>query len=102
MDEEAAGLNGNGSGHTQEDRAVTNPYIDGATGSKPPEIVAFELNMSPYANMPPNMSRAAARPSVEDEERPRRTKLTLVLMMLVIAVLVAVLALHGVVLKPYR
>lgn len=39
-----------------EQETSGNPYVDLLVGNKPPEIIAFEINMNPYANMPPNMS----------------------------------------------
>lgn len=57
---------------TKQDRHVSNPYLDYVTGSKPPELVGFELGMSPYLNSLPNLSRPNPAPMVRTPRQRRR------------------------------
>ncbi|GAC1404894.1 MAG: hypothetical protein NVSMB52_18760 [Chloroflexota bacterium] len=48
-----------------------NPYADAHTGEQPPEIVEFELNTDPYANVVPRISTITHSASDNDDEIER-------------------------------
>lgn len=58
--------------NTAHSHHVSNPYLDYVTGSKPPEIIGFELGMSPYLNSLPNLSRPNPAPMVRTPRQHRR------------------------------
>src|SRR5438270_4677584 len=51
---------GNGSQHGEGSRRLANPYLDAPSGETPREIVDFELDTYPYANMLPGISNVRA------------------------------------------
>ena len=55
-----------------DDHEPKNVYADAMRGSRPREIVDFELTTDPYANVVPTMSRArVSAAEVADEKRER-------------------------------
>lgn len=52
--------NGNGRHHEDGDGDLDNPYLDALSGTKPREIVDYELDTNPYANMLPGISNVRA------------------------------------------
>ena len=81
-------------GHHSDSESETasrpiNPYLDAVERRYPPEIVNFEMNTDPYANMLPRVSRVVATESEEEELVGRKQQS--ILMTAVSAILIAVL-----------
>jgi hypothetical protein len=53
---------------------ASNPYLDALRGSKPPEIVEFEMNTDPYANMLPGISSIRAARTLGRSAADRRSR----------------------------
>ncbi len=82
-------------GHTpapEEPAATTNPYAEAVAGSRPRELVEFELHTDPYANMLPRVSSVTALDDGDDadgELAPRRQHPIMVIISLaLVAILV--------------
>ncbi len=76
-------------------RAV-NPYADALTGTKPREIVEFEMNSDPYANMLPGIANINAAKTisrgVEVGRRGNRLVMAISLLLLLVFILPFILA----------
>jgi hypothetical protein len=93
MPEECAMDNGiSSNGHAPEEGGAvhrTNPYAEALIGSKPPELVEFELHTDPYANMLPRVSSVVTSEPEEIRPEPqRRNPVIVAVSVLLIAVLV--------------
>jgi|SRR5437588_5448882 len=86
----ASSSNGHGPDDPAADKTRANPYAEALLGSKPPELVEFELHTDPYANMVPRVSNLVTSESDEFEPVSRRRNPVVVVVSLV---LIAVLAL---------
>lgn len=79
------GHNGHNGGHPGVPSGrIENPYFEALTGTKPKEIVDFEMNTEPYANMPPNMSRVHMTQSLARGLRPGRRPVIAAVSLLII------------------
>lgn len=72
-----------------------NPYADAVEGTRPRELVEFELHTDPYANMLPRVSSMTQPQSLSSDSdddlipaRSRRSPIVLLVSLLLIAVLV--------------
>lgn len=67
-----------------------NPYADAYVGDRPPEIVEYEMNSDPYANMLPRLTSVTSTGVGDDErdERRKRNPFVVAISILLIAVLV--------------
>lgn len=86
-------MDGNGNGRHPDGRLApehTNPYAEVYEGTRPPELIRYDLNTDPYANTIPRPDRfvieGEARPS-GDEPR-RRNPILVVVSLVLIGVLV--------------
>lgn len=74
---------------SEAEREPVNAYMDAVTGSRPRELVQFELNTDPYANMIPRVSTmTSGEESPEDSGSRRRSPVVVAISLLLIAVLV--------------
>ena len=80
---------------TDGERHSSNPYVDLIEGTKPQEIVEFELNMNPYARVLPNNSHVfAASRSGHHGEAPRRISPIVLVISLILLILVVAGGVH--------
>lgn len=80
-------------GHRAEHEEIpvsVNPYRDAVSGTRPREIVEFELNTDPYANMLPRVASVSRSPSEEDTEDSgrKRNPILVVVSILLVAILI--------------
>ena len=74
-------------GHSPDPRRA-NPYAEALIGSKPPELVEFELHTDPYANMVPRVSSVVtSEPADLEPESRRRNPVLVGVSVILIAVL---------------
>jgi hypothetical protein len=81
----------NGHHPPADDHEPVNAYADAILGSRPRELVDFELRTDPYANMLPTMSRHGISPDDDpepDEADRRRNPLIVGISVLLIILLV--------------
>jgi hypothetical protein len=72
-----------------------NPYTDALIGTKPREIVEFELSSDPYANMLPNIASVNAAKTIGRgvEERSRGNRLIMIVSLIVLILIIVPLIL---------
>jgi hypothetical protein len=82
--------NGNGRYHEDCER-LNNPYLDALSGTKPREIVEFELDTNPYANMLPGISNIRAARTIGQgvDEGKRGNRVVMAVSVLLLIVLAA-------------
>lgn len=87
--------NGNGRHHRQGERSLDNPYIDAISGTKPQEIVDFEMDTNPYANMLPGISNVRAARTIGQgvDEGRKGSRVIMAVSLFLLIVLVAPLVL---------
>jgi hypothetical protein len=85
------GAHTNGHGPHQRDDESVNPYADAAAGTKPREIVEFEMNTDPYANMLPGISSIRAASTIGRGMRAYRSRGSLVVRILSVVMLLGFL-----------
>jgi hypothetical protein len=89
-------LNGNGRHRHEDERRLDNPYLDAMQGAKPQEIVDFELDTNPYANMLPGISNVRAARTigqgVEEGRRGNPVIMAVSILLLIVLVAPAILA----------
>lgn len=81
----------NGHHPPADDHEPVNAYADALLGSRPRELVDFELRTDPYANMLPTMSRPTASIEAEpesDEEEQRRNPFIVGISIFLIVILI--------------
>ena len=86
----------NGHSHDTEPPRQVNPYLDAVTESQPREIVDFEINTDPYANMLPGISNIQAARTIgrglEVGKRGNRFIMAISLILVTVLLLPALLA----------
>lgn len=83
-------LNGNGR-HHDDGEYLDNPYLDAMAGTKPREIVDFELDTNPYANMLPGISNVRAARAIGQgvDEGRKGNRVVMAVSLFLLLVLVA-------------
>ena len=86
----------NGHSHNTHPPQRVNPYLDAATRRQPQEIVDFEMNTDPYANMLPGISNIHAARTIgrglEVGKRGNRFIMAISLFLVAVLLLPALLA----------
>ena len=77
---------------SDEEREIINAYADAVSATRPPEIVEFELNTDPYANMVPQSPRGVSRadPFWDDAPARRNPWIVAISLLLIVVLLLPV------------